>query len=387
MKRRFFAVWTLGLLLGLCAACACPTACAETVGLVELVEDGYLMSLEPGPEAPDAPLRVVCRDSEDALRFEVQIPGTAGSGGRALTEALFPLPDGRFAVFAARGYAYTDERLMCFLSPAGEAEPGFALPEDTVSAMPCALGVFALTSPGRDFFASRGLAFLDWQGRALFCGERADWLDGRKVVAACAEGTRAFAALFAGEGIALVCLEAGEIAWSRLLTGEELATLTEPALLPDGRGGLYLAARDSERPGRAWLLRLDAKGQTAYRRAVTCGADEIGQLFWTWREGLPTLCATLETPCAEPGPPSGADRALALSLDGEGRAAAVDMRDRGAQASIGRARLALRGGAPCIVWIQTARQADEPICVARIAPLAGLPRAQDAGIRLTCPAI
>lgn len=44
MKRRFFAVWTLGLLLGLCAACACPTACAETVGLVELVEDGYLIS-------------------------------------------------------------------------------------------------------------------------------------------------------------------------------------------------------------------------------------------------------------------------------------------------------------------------------------------------------
>ena len=126
------------LLLGLCAACACPAACAETVGLVELIEDGYLMSLEPGPEAPDAPLRVVCRDSEDALCFEAQIPGTAGSGGRALTEALYPLPDGRFAVFAAKGYAYTDERLMCFLSPAGEAQPGFALPKDTISAMPCA---------------------------------------------------------------------------------------------------------------------------------------------------------------------------------------------------------------------------------------------------------
>lgn len=60
-------------------------------------------------------------------------------------------------------------------------------------------------------------------------------MDRRKVVAACAEGTRAFAALFAGEGIALVCLEASEIAWSRLLTGEELSTLSEPALLPDGR--------------------------------------------------------------------------------------------------------------------------------------------------------
>lgn len=375
------------LLLGLCAACACPAACAETVGLVELIEDGYLMSLEPGPEAPEAPLSVVCRDSEDALRFEAQIPGTAGSGGRALTEALYPLPDGRFAVFAAKGYAYTDERLMCFLSPAGEAQPGFALPKDTISAMPCAQGVFVLILPGRDFFAPRKIAFLDWQGRTLFYGDLADCLDGRKVVAACAEGTRAFAALFAGEGIALVCLEASEIAWSRLLTGEELSTLSEPALLPDGRGGLYLAARDSERPDRAWLLRLDAKGQTAYRRAVTCGAGDIGQLLWTWREGLPTLCATLGTPCAQPGPPSGADRVLALSFDGEGRAAAVDVRDRGAQASIGRDRIALRGGAPCIVWIQTAWQADERICVARIAPLAELPRAQGAGIRVTRPAI
>lgn len=120
---------------------------------------------------------------------------------------------------------------------------------------------------------------------------------------------------------------------------------------------------------------------------MTCGAGEIGQLLWTWREGLPTLCATLGTPCAEPGPPSGADRVLALSFDGEGRAAAVDVRDRGAQASIGRDRIALRGGAPCIVWIQTAWQADERICVARIAPLAELPRAQGAGIRVTRPAI
>ena len=316
-------------------------------------------------------LHVVRRDAQGALVYDAALPTDPQETGTPFIDSIWPLPDGRHAVVVQSGYGLGDGASLFFLSPAGQAERGFALPEGTIAAKPCHSGLLLLLRHGGED-AARMLTLLDWQGNTLFEDARAAYGKARTLCVADADG-RVFAILDAAPGSLAVCADASGVLWTQPVeTPPGGSALT--SLLPDGEGGLYAAGPDDGlRQSRGRVIRLDAEGNILFDHAVRCDLGAISAVLLTWRRGEPVLVGTTNG--------KGCCRGFALPLGEAGR---LDGRKLDAWEGNGVGLRLMPDGAPCLTGTRYGASEDgnATLSYTYLFPFLDLPQAGDVNVWL-----
>lgn len=282
------------------------------------VDGSYTVALEAQMEA-DAPRRLVRYDADGGVVYDIVLPDVEGNMPEGGVSKIYRLPDGRDALLFLTGIRLSAPKWVLLVSETGDVEEMFPLPAHTADASFFAQGTALLIAQkgnGPDATVASEIAWMDWAGQARFRAEGPEIAYMGLIKAVAEENGRFFFLLSDTQRAYAVCADESGVIWMRAMTKWQPETI-----LPDGEGGLYIAAADASLPCEGALLRLDAQGEVAFLRTVRCDPGVIVSVMLVRDGGLPALFG------AQTAHSKGFYRCFQLTFDPAGNAVSLEGRD------------------------------------------------------------